>query len=1405
MRRSAFAVVVVFLLGGGPAPGAAAAATCGDGVLDPGEACDDANLQDGDCCSSQCALVACSAAPQPLVAWRELGPTDRGGRVSALAADPSDPLRLFAGTPGGGLWRSADGGSSWLAVAPWLAALPLSVVAVAPDDPQVLLLGTGSLSEAGSTSGAVGVLRSGDGGQTFAVAPGTEDAPYVAQLLFWPGEPSRVLAATDLGLRLSTDGGASFAEVLRGDAIAALARDPFDADAALAAGRIGLYRSEDRGQSWSRLASWPLQSGDIYGTGTQALAVSGATPDRVWAAVQVRADFNATDRGLLLRSDDGGRTFTELATAPPFCPGPRSCGFALALAVDPLDDDRLLLGGDQLYASDDGGAGWWSLGSGHPGVHALRMRADGGAWMAGDLGVAQLDPSWTFATPRNDGLAVASAVSLAVTDESPPRVLLGSEHAGTLLGFGDPPGWQVVFGDHAPAGAVCFDPFDPARMFASLRGGDFHRSDDGGASFAPASSGLDFAESAADVAPLVASPLLPDVFYTGRLSLFRTQDAGDAWSAFRPPGSPHIAVAAASRVAPDRVFFALAEGATLYRTDWIFTNAFLLDPEPDQRIVAIWLDRDDERRIYVAVNATARQRGRVFKTHDAGVTWTEVTPPQMDLATGLVKDAYGALYVSTVSGVLRSPNDGATWAAFEEALPPTGVSALATGGGRLFAGTEGRGVFDVPLQELTVVDSIPPGRRFLLDGQLHEGPVYLRWTPGSTHTVEPYLLQTADTRQSFVSWSDGGALAHDVVASGGNAWLTAAIRESYRLSPSVTPADGGTLTLDPPSPDGFYDAGTFVTAIAAPAPDHRFVGFQGAPSSSDGVLGYAAMDRPRALEAVFAPLRTTLRTEPPGLELEVDGATVTTPVTFQWEAGSSHALAAPDRVDPDPADPAELAFDRWSDLLPRSHDFVMRRDTFLTDLTARYVTVLPRASVPAGGARVLRGVGADDAPRAMALRVEPGAGTAPQVLQIARSRIEGVDVQEVALAPTAPATERVAWVEGDGTHALRTELVLHNPGSALASVDLHLRDAAGSLSAATGAPLTVGAGVRETFDLVGTLVAGPYAGMLRVTSDLPLVVHVQRVRENVRLLEFVDTLRTPSFGPADRGVPAAPEVMALLRSAGTRQRLVLLNPGSTPLSGAVAFHDEGGAPLPVDAGDGAAAVHPYDLPTYGHLVLDLALPSVGGGGSVLETVQARLLPASGQAPPQVELQEEETVGDVGHGPLVLPRTRPPSAALDAFRVPLAQDLRDAGVVAANLGSATVPLTLRALDPEGVAIDEVVVDLPPGTQRPLLAGEVLPALPADFRGVLEGRAPAPLHVVGVGRAVNGRAEALHVGFPAPSGTPGGPAFLSWAVDGDSWTTALWLLHPGASTLDVDLVTTGRDGAPLPWPVTGSLLP
>src|SRR5437588_5523013 len=99
--------------------------------------------------------------------YRLVGPS-RGGRVTTVTGVPSQPKTFYMGVASGGLFKTTDGGASWVAVTDGKVPLgSTGCVAVSDSDPQVIYLGTGSDDVRSNVSTGRGVYKSTNGGTTW--------------------------------------------------------------------------------------------------------------------------------------------------------------------------------------------------------------------------------------------------------------------------------------------------------------------------------------------------------------------------------------------------------------------------------------------------------------------------------------------------------------------------------------------------------------------------------------------------------------------------------------------------------------------------------------------------------------------------------------------------------------------------------------------------------------------------------------------------------------------------------------------------------------------------------------------------------------------------------------------------------------------------------------------------------------------------------------------------------------------------------------------------------------------------------------------------------------------------------------------------------------------------------------
>ena len=179
--------------------------------------------------------------------WRSRGPQNVGGRTRSIVIDPTNTNIIYAGSVGGGVWKSMNGGANWFALGGGLQNLAISSLAIDPTNPNILYAGTGEgFFNVDALQGG-GIFRTTDGGMTWTRLSGTQEWFSVDRLSIAHNNSNLILAGTrgkaesqiPGGIRRSTNGGATWTLVLQSEASFFVAFDPTDSSKAIASVKNG--------------------------------------------------------------------------------------------------------------------------------------------------------------------------------------------------------------------------------------------------------------------------------------------------------------------------------------------------------------------------------------------------------------------------------------------------------------------------------------------------------------------------------------------------------------------------------------------------------------------------------------------------------------------------------------------------------------------------------------------------------------------------------------------------------------------------------------------------------------------------------------------------------------------------------------------------------------------------------------------------------------------------------------------------------------------------------------------------------------------------------------------------------------------------------------------------------------
>src|SRR6476660_6766857 len=316
--------------------------------------------------------------------YRLVGPS-RGGRVTTVTGVPSQPKTFYMGVASGGLFRTTDGGATWVPITDGKVPVgSTGCVAVADSDPNVIYLGTGSDDVRSNVSTGRGMYKSIDGGQTWKFI-GLYNAGQIGAVRIHPTNPDivwvsavgNVFKANDeRGVFKTTDGGQTWHKVLFiSDGVGAmdlelqpgnpnvvyawmsrLERKPCTIISGSRDG--GFYKSTDGGEHFSKISNGlPTEL-----IGKANLAVTAAKPDRIYALVEAKPG------GGLYLSDDAGQSWKLVNSQGALIQRPF---YYTTLGADPVNADIVYAGAEGFFKSTDAGKSFSTFRTPHGDNHDI--------------------------------------------------------------------------------------------------------------------------------------------------------------------------------------------------------------------------------------------------------------------------------------------------------------------------------------------------------------------------------------------------------------------------------------------------------------------------------------------------------------------------------------------------------------------------------------------------------------------------------------------------------------------------------------------------------------------------------------------------------------------------------------------------------------------------------------------------------------------------------------------------------------------------------------------------------------------------------------------------------------------------------------------------------------------------
>ena len=693
---------------------------------------------------------------------RQIGPAVMSGRISDMENHPTDPMILYAGSAGGGVWKSNDAGTTFYPIFDDHAQ-SIGAVELDPNDPDnTIYVGTGEPWPRNSVSIGDGLYKSNDGGNNWKRI-GLENSERIANIIVNPENSNEIYVAVlgalwsdsnERGVYKSNDGGETWENILflnNSTGCADLAMDPSNPKILYASmwefrrtawsfnsggDNSALYKSIDGGENWNKIHNG-FPQGKL---GRLAIGVSKSNPNTLYTVIESEKN---EDKGLY-KSTDGGENWVQKnndfgITVRPF--------YFSRIVVDPKDENIVVKAGLYGSISKDGGETFENLGNMHADIHdmvfdinnsdIMYVGTDGGVYRSWNKGV-------TMEIVEN--LPLSQFYHISVDNEEPYNIYGGLQDNGSWYGPSFAAGgisakhWNAV--GQGDGFRVLRHPTKNI-IYSEMQGAENVWRYDVDNNLVKTIQPLPvdgYEEYRFNWnTPIETSKNNSDRLYIGSQYVHRSNDTGNTWEIISPDlttndptkqnqedsgglsmdnsGAENHTTIFTITESPinENIIWAGTDDGNIQVTknggkSWKNVIGNVFGVPKNTWVYHIEASVHDENTAYVVFDGhtSGDMKAYAYKTNDLGKTWTNIIPNNDVIGfTRNIQEDYenpNLLFLGTEFGLYITINGGDRWSKFTKNVPPVAVHyiELQSQTNDLVMGTHGRGVI--------IIDDISPLR-----------------------------------------------------------------------------------------------------------------------------------------------------------------------------------------------------------------------------------------------------------------------------------------------------------------------------------------------------------------------------------------------------------------------------------------------------------------------------------------------------------------------------------------------------------------------------------------------------------------------------------------------------------------------------------------------------------------------
>ena len=633
------------------------------------------------------------------------------GRTNALGFHPTDANTFYVGTALGGIWKTEDGGSTYIPLGDDLPFMAVSCIVVDQENPDIIYIAISDRVWYGPPS--IGIYKSHNGGKSWPETALSFDFSENTRV-YWmeadPNNPAVMLVGTSNGLFRTEDGFES-TEKLSDNSICDIKFMPSSSQTVYYAANTfpGFFKSVDGGRNftyqygtgagWKRIIVTPLDTNKVYvcSANTQELYISLDAGE----SLESRKDISESE------VSDGICMFSQ------------------------IDDNAIYAGWFDMYASEDSGDNFekisdWLGRDSLPLIHVDQRNAFCNPlqpeliYLCNDGGVYSVNVTNNEFTNLSNGLKITQYYDIAVAQSDAEVMSGGSQDNGNVFMDG---GIWTAAAPTADGMMQAIDPFDASIRYNAIQNGILFRYESGNRSTISGNLPSNLGE-AEWVTPLLVDNLLPNTIYAAYERVYTSSDRGNSWTAISPKlagGSNPLDLLTISPSNSERLYAVENFGpgtGNLYGTNHTRSTLYTLEDSGDWTSSNLPVSSNVEdivvhpvNKDHLYVTCGSYQDGeKIFKSFDAGQTWTNISgdlPNVPATAIAYYESSEDYLFIGTDAGVYYTQADSIDWAPVGN-FPNTYITdiEIQLDAKLIRVGTHGRGILEglIDLEQTNTVN-----------------------------------------------------------------------------------------------------------------------------------------------------------------------------------------------------------------------------------------------------------------------------------------------------------------------------------------------------------------------------------------------------------------------------------------------------------------------------------------------------------------------------------------------------------------------------------------------------------------------------------------------------------------------------------------------------------------------------